>query len=125
MDDWAIRYPTNTEDVSRVLLAVSKLYLDARDKQGSSISTDTSSHAPPLPQILHFSSEDRRTKYQICEILAEILGLSLARMEPDRPDPEDRSERDGVVRPYDCHLDTKVLKDLGVDVSTMDFVGWW
>ena len=30
-----------------------------------------------------------------------------------------------VQRPYDCHLSTKALKDIGIDVNTQDFVGWW
>lgn len=30
-----------------------------------------------------------------------------------------------VQRPYDCHLSSMALKDLGIDVSTMDFTGWW
>jgi len=30
-----------------------------------------------------------------------------------------------VQRPYDCHLSSKALKDLGIDIHTMDFKGWW
>lgn len=28
-------------------------------------------------------------------------------------------------RPYDCHLSTRALKELGVDTSTVDFADWW
>ncbi len=136
MDDWAIRYPTNTEDVGRVLVDICQLYLDTA--AASTITTSSSSPDPPLPQILHFSSEDRYTKYRICAVLADILGLSLDGMEAWDPTAEDAAAAGGgggkdggegdakaVVRPYDCHLDTATLKGLGVDVSTVDFVGWW
>ncbi len=127
MDDWAIRYPTNTEDVGRVLVDICQLYLDTA---ASSTTTSSSSPGPPLPQILHFSSEDRYTKYRICAMLADILGLPLDGMEAWDPTAEDAAadkggNGDAVVRPYDCHLDTAVLKGLGIDVSTVDFVGWW
>lgn len=48
--------------------------------------------------------------------------MPLDRLEPSRPDDE---PADGVVRPYDCHLDTSVLKEVGVDVSTVGFREWW
>lgn len=109
MDAWAIRYPTNTEDVARVCLDIAKYY--------------TSSAGEDLPRILQFSSEDRMTKYEICETFAEIMGLPVDGIVKDedggKPGP------DGTVRPYDCHLDTGELKRLGIDVATMDFVAWW
>jgi S-adenosylmethionine synthetase len=111
MDHWALRYPTNTEDVARVLKDVAELYL----------ATDADLKA--LPKILQFSSEDRLTKYEICEMFADIMGLPIEGM---------KIVTDGGVvkpgetlRPYDCHLSTKALKDLGVDVDTQDFKAWW
>ncbi|KIW98623.1 dTDP-4-dehydrorhamnose reductase [Cladophialophora bantiana CBS 173.52] len=110
MDDWAIRYPTNVEDVARVCLDIAKLYT-------------ASPHPENLPRILQFSSEDRMTKYGITQKFAEIMGLSLDGIVPDKeggkPGP------DGTLRPYDCHLDTSELQKLGIDVSTVDFVAWW
>lgn len=110
VDDWALRFPTNTEDVGRVCRDIADVYR-------SSENADT-----PLPAILHFSSEDRMTKWQIVQVFADITGLPLDRLEPSRPDDE---PADGVVRPYDCHLDTGVLKEVGVDVSTLGFREWW
>jgi dTDP-4-dehydrorhamnose reductase len=75
-----------------------------------------------LPTILQFSSEDKYTKYQICQTFAEIMGLPLTNIEPNA---EGNDPNASVQRPYDCHLSTKALKDLGIDVSTSDFVGWW
>ena len=109
MDDWAIRYPTNTEDVGRVCADIAKLYTAQNDSS--------------LPRILQFSSEDRMTKYEICQKFSEITDLPMNGLVADndggKPGP------DGTVRPYNCHLDTADLKSLGIDVSTVDFVGWW
>ncbi|KAF2462750.1 NAD(P)-binding protein [Lindgomyces ingoldianus] len=110
VDDHALRYPTNTEDVGRVCRDICKLYLD------------TANTAHDLPDILQFSSEDRMTKWQICQAFSDIMGLPLDGMEPFKPEEE---PKDGVKRPYDCHLDTSELKDLGIDVSTVDFRTWW
>jgi len=109
VDDDAQRFPTNTEDVARVCLDISKLYLNPGDRKD-------------LPTILQFSSEDKMTKWGIVEEFADILGLPLEGMEPCKPKEE---QHDGVQRPYDCHLDTSALKDLGIDVSTVGFRTWW
>ncbi|KAI2608617.1 NAD(P)-binding protein [Hypoxylon fragiforme] len=100
MDHWALRYPTND---------ISVKYLGSDDKS-------------KLPSILQFSSEDKCTKYEICQRFGEIMGLSIAGIEPNT---EGNDPNASVQRPYDCHLSTKALKDLGIDVSTQDFTGWW
>ncbi|KAF2705872.1 NAD(P)-binding protein [Pleomassaria siparia CBS 279.74] len=110
VDDYALRYPTNTSDVGRVCRDISKLYLDP-----TNASRD-------LPSILQFSSEDRMTKWEICKTFSDIMGLPLDGMEPFKPNEE---SQDGVKRPYDCHLDTSALQELGIDVGTVDFRFWW
>ena len=110
MDDWAQRYPTNTQDVARVCVDVSTRYLaevEGRHK---------------LPKTLQFSSEDKYTKYQMCQLFAEIMGLPLDGMKPERAanDPNGK-----VQRPYDTHLSTKALQDIGIKVYTQDFKAWW
>ncbi|KAI9787326.1 MAG: hypothetical protein M1816_007674 [Peltula sp. TS41687] len=117
MDDWAIRHPTNTEDVARVIRDIAALYVSSEKKRKEG-----------LPRILQFSAEDRYTKYQICEVLADIMGLSLEGMRADKqggagagPGPK----KSAVQRPYDCHLDTKELRELGIDVHTVGFKDWW
>ncbi|KAI1847220.1 hypothetical protein JX266_006760 [Neoarthrinium moseri] len=109
MDHWALRYPTNTEDVGRVCHDVTVKYLEAGDRSS-------------LPQTLQFSSEDRYTKYEICKVFSEIMGFPMAAIEANT---EGNDPKASVQRPYDCHLSTKALKDLAIDVSTQDFVGWW
>ncbi|KAK7888467.1 hypothetical protein LTR67_008813 [Exophiala xenobiotica] len=106
MDDWALRYPTNTEDVARVCLDIATKRKEGKD----------------LPKILQFSSEDRMTKYQICQIFGEIMGLPIDHIIPDK---DGGKPKDGTARPYDCHLDTSELKNLGIDVTAVDFVAWW
>jgi S-adenosylmethionine synthetase len=110
VDDYALRFPTNTSDVGRVCRDITKLYLDP-----ANTSRD-------LPQILHFSSEDQMTKWQIVQTFADIMGLPLDGMKPFKPHED---EKDGVKRPYDCHLDTSALKELGIDVGTVGFRMWW
>ena len=110
MDDWAQRYPTNTEDVARVTVDIAKKYLDAGDARGQ------------MPKVLQFSSEDRMTKYRICEVFAEIMGLSLDGMNADKAGNDPNA---AVQRPFDTHLSTKALKELGIDVGTQNFEAWW
>ncbi|KAL3487901.1 hypothetical protein BJX62DRAFT_186528 [Aspergillus germanicus] len=110
MDDWAQRFPTNTEDVARVLRDIVIKYLKDRGR------------ILELPKILQFSSEDRMTKYEICQKLAEILGVPLSGMIQNK---EGNDPNASVQRPYDTHLSTKVLRDLGIDVSTVNFEQWW
>jgi hypothetical protein len=85
-------------------------YLEAQDRAS-------------LPRILQFSSEDRFTKYEICKVLGEeVMGVSIDRI---KPNTEGNDPKASVQRPYDCHLSTRALRHLGIDVSTQDFVGWW
>ncbi|KFA65693.1 hypothetical protein S40285_04808 [Stachybotrys chlorohalonatus IBT 40285] len=109
MDHWALRFPTCTEDVGRVCLDISTKYLATSDRQS-------------LPRILQFSSEDKMTKYEICQRFGEIMGLPVDNIEANT---EGNDPKASVQRPYDCHLSTKALRDLGIDVSTCDFTAWW
>ncbi|KAH0541772.1 hypothetical protein FGG08_003794 [Glutinoglossum americanum] len=109
MDDWALRYPTNTEDVGRVTKDIATKYLDTADKKN-------------LPKILQFSSEDKFTKYGICQLFAEIMGLPLDGMMANK---EGNDPNASVQRPYDCHLSTKALKELEINVGTQNFRDWW
>ncbi|ODA79792.1 hypothetical protein RJ55_05386 [Drechmeria coniospora] len=109
MDDWAIRYPTNTEDIGRVCRDVAVKYVETTDRE-------------VLPTILHFSSEDKMTKYEICQRFGEIMGLPTTNIVPNRAGNDPKAT---VQRPFDCHLSTRGLRELGIDVSTCDFTAWW
>jgi S-adenosylmethionine synthetase len=82
---------------------------------------DTKDHTS-LPTLLQFSSEDKFTKYEICQLFAEIMGLPLDGM---LANTEGNDPKAVTQRPYDCHLSNRALKDLGINTSTMDFKGWW
>jgi len=62
------------------------------------------------------------TKWQICQTFADIMCLPLDGLVPFKPEEE---PEDGTIRPYDCHLDTSALKELGINVSTVGFKTWW
>ncbi|POS88360.1 hypothetical protein EPUL_000111 [Erysiphe pulchra] len=106
MDHWAIRYPTNTEDIARVSQDIASKYISTNEKS-------------KLPHLLQYSSEEKYTKYEMCRIFAEIMDFPVDKLIPqDKPN-------DAVQRPYDCHLSTRILKELNINVSSMDFIGWW
>ncbi|EGO60903.1 hypothetical protein NEUTE1DRAFT_57815 [Neurospora tetrasperma FGSC 2508] len=111
MDHWALRFPANTEDVGRVCRDVAVKYLSTSEAERTS-----------LPRILQFSGEEQYTKYEMCQLFAEILGVPVDNIEANT---EGNDPNASVQRPYDCHLSTKALKDLGIDVSTQDFAAWW
>ncbi|KAL9060894.1 MAG: hypothetical protein Q9162_000338 [Coniocarpon cinnabarinum] len=112
MDDWSIRYPTLTSDVGRVCKDVCLKY----------ISTEKQEERLAMPQKLQFTAEERFTKYEICQVFAEILGLPLAGLMAHKQGNDPNA---AVQRPYDCHLSTGELQSLGIDVSCQDFRTWW
>jgi dTDP-4-dehydrorhamnose reductase len=118
VDSYGLRFPTCTEDVGRVVADVATLYLD---RYGG----EAAGQGEKLPSVLQFSTEAKPfTKWDMVRIFAEdIMGMSLENLEPH--DPSKEPEAGAVQRPYDTHLSPEVLRELGVDVSCQDFVGWW
>ena len=112
MDDWAQRYPTNTEDVGRVCQDIATYYLQVGDLRSRA----------ELPSVLQFSSPDRFTKYEICQLFAEILGLPLDGILANKTGNDPKAI---TQRPYDTHLSSKLLEDLGIQTWTQDFKAWW
>lgn len=86
MDDWSLRYLTNTEDVARVLVDIAPRYLVAGEARVA------------MPRTLQFSSEDRCTRYQMCQLFAEIMGLPLRGLNGIGDD-----KKAAVPRPCDTH----------------------
>jgi len=118
VDDYALRYPTAAEDVARICVDIATLCTKDEDE------------AQNMPRILHFTSETCYTKYGMVKLFAEdILGLPIDKIEPWDPTQDEQEASSGgsvgTVRPYDSHLDTQVLKDIGISVATQDFIGWW
>ena len=63
------------------------------------------------------------TKYDICRMFGEVMGLSTEGLEPVVEGPV--SAPGTIQRPYDCHLSTQGLRELGISVATCDFKAWW
>ncbi|KAF9530300.1 hypothetical protein CPB83DRAFT_851344 [Crepidotus variabilis] len=105
MDHYATRYPTNVADIAAFLVRLSTL-------------------KKALPPILHYSGEEPFTKYEMCLVLAKILGLPHKHITADAEPPTG----DGATsRPRDCHLYTKETEDLGVEggLGQSLFEEWW
>jgi S-adenosylmethionine synthetase len=105
MDHYATRYPTNVVDIANFLVRLTEL-------------------KKPLPPILHYSSEEPFTKYEICLVFAKILGLPHSHIIPDDQPPTGAG---ATTRPRDCHLYTRETEDLGVEhgLGLSLFEEWW
>ena len=97
MDDLAIRYPTFTCDIARQLLRLA-----------SPVCAGT------LRGIAHYSAEEPMTKFQMALTMAPLIGVDPAQCLPDHTPP-------AVPRPYDCHLSTRRLRQLGFFVEPTPF----
>ncbi|HJO92389.1 MAG TPA: SDR family oxidoreductase [Victivallales bacterium] len=87
LDDYIIRYPTFTEDVSRAIFL-----LVEKNAFG----------------IYHYSGQDKTTKYKIALMIADLLGKNHNHLNKisERPNTAAR-------RPYDSHLDISKITYLG------------
>ncbi|KAF9160339.1 hypothetical protein DFQ26_005653 [Actinomortierella ambigua] len=105
MDHYAIRYPTNVADVAHVIkdLAV-RVRLEKVFISG----------------ILHFSAEEKFTKYEMCEVIARALDTSIDHLQANAVAPKANE----TPRPYDCHLSNRCLKGLGINTTCVKFEDW-
>jgi S-adenosylmethionine synthetase len=79
----------------------------------------------PIPPILHFSTAEPFTKYEMCLIFAKILGLPHTHIVPDAEPPSGAS---AASRPKNCQLYTKETEDLVEKEGGMEtclFEEWW
>ncbi len=97
-DDTAVRYPTYTGDVARVIEEIVRKREEGRDMRG----------------IYHFSGKDALTKYGMAKVMAPFLGV-----EEECISPERRS-RGSAKRPENSHLNTDKL-DTVISVSGTSF----
>ncbi|KAI8642932.1 RmlD-like substrate binding domain-containing protein [Parasitella parasitica] len=106
VDNVASRYPTNVEDVGRVLkdLAAAKIE-NHKDIKG----------------IYHFSGKERVTKYQVCEIIGDILDAPINHLTPQNTVDKAAS----VSRPEDSHLSNKRLQENGIDINCVKLATWF
>ncbi|KAI8810949.1 hypothetical protein BJ742DRAFT_754417 [Cladochytrium replicatum] len=110
MDHVQVRYPTNTIDVARVF----------RDLIGRAVKPD-GSRDTSVSGVYQFSAKEKLTKYQICEIFAGILKVTISHIEP----VVELNKAAAVTRPHDCQLSTARLESEGFDVSFVPFKSWF
>ncbi|KAF8887601.1 NAD dependent epimerase/dehydratase [Infundibulicybe gibba] len=106
MDHYATRYPTNVVDIASFL---------ARLAAANNVT---------LPPIMHYSSSEPYTKYEICLVLARILGLPHDHIIPEADPPTGVG---AMTRPRDCQLYTRETEELGVEggLGLSLFEEWW
>ncbi len=95
IDHWAIRYPTDTDDVAGVIAQV------IEHKQMSDISG-----------IYHWSGNEGFTKFEIAQVIAKTRELDIGFLTGDTTEPA------GAARPRNCQLDSSDLEKLGVSRRT-------
>jgi dTDP-4-dehydrorhamnose reductase len=100
LDHWSKRYPTAVEDVAEVVLQMQRKWHMLTES------------------IYHWSSSQCWTKYEIAKLLQEAFHLHEKKILPQEQNPTD------APRPYDCHLDRRELKKIGIHAER-DFKGWF
>lgn len=89
MDAWGLRFPTLVDDVASIV----QLLLDAKDDlQGQS---KTKSRR----MCFHVSSPESCTKYELVQLMGEIMNIDASHVQADSEPPE------GAVRPKNTQLD--------------------
>ncbi|EIM81101.1 NAD-P-binding protein [Stereum hirsutum FP-91666 SS1] len=106
MDHYQTRYPTNVIDIANFLVRMSAL-----------------PKRKTLPPIIHYSSPEPFTKYEICLIFAGILGVPHKHIIPQADEPAPGS----TPRPRDTQLYVRETEDLGIEggLGTTGFEEWW
>ncbi|CAG8542938.1 9400_t:CDS:10 [Paraglomus brasilianum] len=104
MDHRQKRYPTHVADVARVILDIAVKRIEEKQT---------------MDNIFHFSAELQLTKYEMCEIFAELLGVSINHINPIT------TATGTATRPNDCRLSTSRLRELEIDTGCVNFKEWW
>jgi len=112
VDDWAVRYPTCTEDVAAAVLGICQKWEQGKVGKGLKV-----------PRILHFSAGEPMTKWEMCKTFGHIMGLEREAEKIRRDDAG--AGADGVQRPYNTHLGTEKIRELLGEVRCHVFKEWW
>ena len=92
IDDWAIRFPTNAEEIAEVLCQCLQQTADGN----------------PLRGIYQWSGNTAVTRYQLALLIGEIAGRDTTHLQPhSQPTMAE-------PRPYNCQLDKSRLTELGI-----------
>ncbi|PVU95393.1 hypothetical protein BB560_005862 [Smittium megazygosporum] len=108
VDNEQARFPTNTQDVARVLCEITEKRLIQKDNQ--------------IFGIAHFSAQDQYTKFEMCNVFAKCLKID----QEEYFEPLDPTTVTAAVdRPENSHLSNSVLEKWGIDTSFVSFDSWW
>ncbi len=99
VDDYYIRYPTNTIDVAKIIEKLVK---------GKHVG------------IFHFSATEAYTKFQACQEIARALQVNADHLEPLKD-----ADTSSASRPYNCQLSNDKLVNLGLYFDCIDFGQWF
>ncbi|ORX61468.1 NAD(P)-binding protein [Hesseltinella vesiculosa] len=106
MDHYCLRFPTNVIDIGRVILDIAVHRVE---------------NGQPLAGTYHFTAEEMYTKYEMCQVFAEVLKVPMDHLLPQTE--VDTSA--AAARPKDCHLSTQRLKEAGINLSFVPFKTWF
>eukprot|EP01135_Chromosphaera_perkinsii_P003985 Nk52_evm28s265 gene=Nk52_evmTU28s265 len=102
VSDYEIRYPTHVRDVAKVCKFLVSMY--------------SSADRTTLPSIVHFSANEKLTKYGMMKVMAKVFKRPIGHIRGDSEAPTS-----GAARPYDCHLNTGALREMGYDEEPISF----
>ncbi len=112
VDNWGKRYPTLVDDVSAVLRLIIDASQQEEEKDDDDDNHDDDTDDPISKgngKILHISSSEQCTKYELTQLMAKILGIDGSHIQPDSNPPS------GAARPQNTHLDCSETWDaLGI-----------
>lgn len=128
MDHYQVRFPTNVEDVARVLYDLSREWANIpvettrRSDYERQLTRDLDRS---LPGILHYSSPaPAMTKYDMTKVIAKHLNLPLDHVTPDADKPIVKPGQ--TERPENTQLGTDSLVELGIDTrEDLTFDEYW
>jgi S-adenosylmethionine synthetase len=99
------RTPTHVDEVSRSL-----------EKIGEFLIKKT----PNFPNILHISNSNVFTEYEICQLIANTLGVSIDHLEPELEWPKDAK----IEEPEDCIMKVDRTLALGINECNVGLKPW-
>ncbi|THH06017.1 hypothetical protein EW145_g4379 [Phellinidium pouzarii] len=115
MDHYATRFPTNVVDIAAFLPTG---IVPPPPSAPSALQK-------PIPPVLHYSASEPFTKYEMCLVFAQLLGLSHAHIVADAEVPTGAA---AISRPRNCQLNTAETEALLGGPGSLEcsiFEEWW
>ncbi|KAF9980537.1 Methionine adenosyltransferase 2 subunit beta [Modicella reniformis] len=135
MDHYAIRYPTNGNqnahercpqsmhiDTDAQFMYINHAIYIVADvaRVIKDLSIKVREEKVFISGVLHFSADEKYTKYEMCQVVAEALGASVDHLKPVSTAPTDAV----TTRPYNCQLTNRCLIGIGIDTHCVKLSEW-